>query len=81
MLLASVAVPSALVGIPSQRPLAPIVTLIAKDKGANEVISKDKGASEVIAKYKSANEVIPRTVHRSPDICLTAEENPGKPQL
>ena len=29
----------------------------------------------------SDNEIIPGTVHRSPGICLTAEENPGKPQL
>jgi hypothetical protein len=25
--------------------------------------------------------MIPGAVHRSPVICLTAEENPGKPQL
>ena len=25
--------------------------------------------------------MIPGAVHRSPGICLTAEENPGKPQL
>ena len=30
---------------------------------------------------KGDNEMIPRAVHRSPGICLTAEENPGKPQL
>ena len=29
----------------------------------------------------SDNEMIPGVVHRSPGICLTAEENPGKPQL
>ena len=27
------------------------------------------------------NEMTPVAVHRSPDICLTTEENPGKPQL
>ena len=27
------------------------------------------------------NKMIPRAVHRSPDICLTAEEYPEKPQL
>ena len=51
--------PPALVRIPSQRPLAPNVTSVAKDKGDNEMI--------------------PEAVHRSPGICLTAEENPGKP--
>ena len=27
------------------------------------------------------SEMIPGTVHRSPGICLTTEENSGKPQL
>ena len=27
------------------------------------------------------NEMIPKTMHRSPGICLIAEENPGKLQL
>ena len=52
------AVPSAPVRVPSQRPLAPSVasvTSAANDKGDNEMIL---GA-----------------VHRSPGICLTAEEN------
>ena len=31
--------------------------------------------------YEGNNEVIPGAVHRSPGICLTTEENPGKPQL
>ena len=30
---------------------------------------------------KGDNEMIPEAVDRSPGICLTAEENPGKPQL
>jgi hypothetical protein len=30
---------------------------------------------------KSDNETIPGAVNRSPGICLTTEENPGKPQL
>ena len=30
---------------------------------------------------KGDNEMILGAVHRSPDICLTAEENPRKPQL
>ena len=30
---------------------------------------------------KHDNEMIPGVVHRSPGICLTAEETPGKPQL
>ena len=29
---------------------------------------------------KCDNKMIPGAVHRSPGICLTAEENPGKPQ-
>ena len=34
-----------------------------------------------VANDKGDNEMIPGAVHRSPGICLTAEENPGKPQL
>ena len=34
-----------------------------------------------VAIDKGDNEMIPETVHRSPGICLTAEANPGKPQL
>ena len=34
-----------------------------------------------VANDKGDNEMIPGAVHRSPDTCLTAEENPGKPQL
>jgi hypothetical protein len=34
-----------------------------------------------VANDKGDNEIIPRAVHRSPSICLRAEENPGKPQL
>ena len=30
---------------------------------------------------KCGNEMIPGVVLRSPGICLTAEENPGKPQV
>ena len=30
---------------------------------------------------EDGNEMILGAVHRSPGICLTAEENPGKPQL
>ena len=33
-----------------------------------------------VANDKGDNEMILGAVHRSPDICLTAEENPGKPQ-
>ena len=35
----------------------------------------------LVANDKGDNEMIPGAVHRSPDICLTAEKNPGKPQL
>jgi hypothetical protein len=34
-----------------------------------------------VANDKDDNEMILGTVQRSPDICLTAEENPRKPQL
>ena len=34
-----------------------------------------------VANDKDDNETILRTVHRSPGICLTAKENPIKPQL
>ena len=56
-------VPPAPVQVPSQRLLAPSVasvTLVANDKGDNEMVLW--------------------AVHRS-GICLTAEENPRKPQL
>ena len=35
----------------------------------------------LVAKDKGNNEMILGAVHRSPGICLTAEENPRKPQL
>ena len=34
-----------------------------------------------VANDKGDNELILGTVHRSPGICFTAEENPRKPQL
>ena len=34
-----------------------------------------------VANGKGDNELILGTVHRSPCICLTTEENPGKPKL
>ena len=34
-----------------------------------------------VANYKGDNKMIPGAVHTSPDICLTAEENPRKPQI
>ena len=34
-----------------------------------------------VANDKGDNEMVPGAVHRSLSICLTAEENPGKPQL
>ena len=34
-----------------------------------------------VANDKGDNEMIPGAVQRSPGICLTAEENPGNPQL
>jgi hypothetical protein len=33
-----------------------------------------------VANDKGDNKVIPGAVHRSPSICLKAEENPGRPQ-
>ena len=44
----------------------PLVPSVTSDTGAND---------------KGDNEMIPGAVHRYPGICLTAEENPGKPQL
>ena len=35
----------------------------------------------LFANEEGDNEMIPGTVHRSPGMCLTAEENPGKTQL
>ena len=54
----SVAVPSAPVRVPSQRPLALSITSVIS-------VANDKGE----------NEMILGAVHRSPGICLTAEEN------
>ena len=34
-----------------------------------------------VANDKGDNEMILGAVHRSPDVCLIAEENPRKPQL
>ena len=34
-----------------------------------------------VADDKGDDEMIPGDVHRFPGICLTAEDNPGKPQL
>jgi hypothetical protein len=54
----SVAMPTAPIRVPSQRPLAPNVTSVTS-------IANDNGE----------NEMIVGAVHRSPGICLTAEEN------
>ena len=37
--------------------------------------------ASVTSNDKGDNEMIPGAVHRSPGLCLTTEENPGKPQL
>ena len=66
-LQASVAVPPAPVRVPSQRPLAPSVASVTSVTS----VANDKGD----------NEMILEAVHRSPGICLTAEENSRKPQL
>ena len=34
-----------------------------------------------VANDKDDDEMIPGAVHKSPGICLTAEENPGIPQI
>ena len=59
------AVPPAPVRVPSQRPLAPRVASVTS-------VPNDKDDDD---------EMILGAVHRSPGICLTAEENPRKPQL
>ena len=59
------AVPSAPVRVPSQRPFSPGGT------SAKSVTANDKGD----------NEMILGAVHRSPGICFTAEVNPGNPKL
>ena len=58
------AVPPALVRVPSQMPLAPSVASVTS-----------------VGNEKGDNEMILAAVHRSPGICLTAEENLRKPQL
>ena len=55
----------ATVRVPSQSPFVPSVAPVTS-------VANDKGDNEVM---------IPGPVDRSPGICLTAEENPGKPQL
>ena len=42
---------------------------------------KEKTSVTSVANDKGGNEMILGTVYRSPGICLTAEENPRKPQL
>ena len=59
------AVPTAPVQVPSQRPLTTRVAAVTS------VISNDKGD----------NDIIPGEVNRSPGVYLKAEENPGNPQL
>ena len=57
--------PAASVRCLSQRPLAPSVASVTS-------VANDKGDNV---------KMILEVVHRSPGICLTAEENPRKPQL
>ena len=64
-LLVSVAVPPAPVRVLSLRQLSPSDASVTS-------VANDKGDNE---------KMILGAVHRSPDICLTAEENPRKPQL
>ena len=63
------AVQSCPVRVPSQRPLVLCVASVTS-------VDNDKGDND-----KNDNEMIPGAVLRSPGICLTAEESPGKPQL
>ena len=44
-----------------------------------QVPSQRPLASNVTSVTSVANDMIPGAVHRSPDIFLTSEENPGKP--
>ena len=45
---------------------------------ANDHLSRVSRQSHLSANDKDDNEMIPGAVHRSPDICLTAEENLGE---
>ena len=47
----------------------------------NEVSRISVAAVTSVANDKDDNEMIRGAVHRSPGICLSAEENPGKPHL
>ena len=48
---------------------------------ANGHLPRVSRQSRLSANDKGDNEIIPGAVHRAPDIYLTAEESPGKPQL
>ena len=53
-----------------------IIGFLAKDH-----LLRVSRQSRLSVNDKGGNEMIPGTVHRSPGICLRAEENPGKRQL
>ena len=48
---------------------------------ANGPLSRVSRQSRLSVNDKGNNEMIPKSVHRSPDIYLMVEENPGKSQL
>jgi hypothetical protein len=56
---------------------------MAVPPASNRVSSRRPLAPNVmsVTSDKGNNEMNPGAVHRSPGICPTAEENPGKPQL
>ena len=50
-------------------------------KGSQRPLAPSVASVTLVANDKGDNEMILAAVHRSPGICLTAEENPRKSQL
>ena len=48
---------------------------------SQRLVAPNVTSATSVANNKGDNENIPGAVHRSPGICLKAEENSGKPQL
>ena len=60
-------------------PKKPLVSVVVSP--ASVRVLSQRALSPSVANDKSDNEMISGAVHRYPGICLTAEANPGNPQL
>ena len=64
------------------RPKKPLVSVAVPPSSVRVPSQRPLALSVASVVYdKGDNEMIPGAVHRSPGICLRAEENPRKPQL